>query len=210
MEISIRYAKVDKDILNGSMWMGDFMKKMVVVFLMTLILFGCDLLGHTRKDVNVVLSAVDRAINSSVEKGIEPEVQSKYINAATLKFTSADESTVNSMKVFFDTDTKKTSVNGECTFLNYRDNNTGYIINGDYTYNIKGISEHNNKTMHGEMAFAVTLTGGKISSMEMVTIIDKGNNFTYNLKVDGNEVDIKNWENVMDIVKSLNPKERIR
>lgn len=181
------------------------MRRTAMLIGLLVALTGCDLLGPSIQDVKTALDAVGRAMETSTSSDIKPDIKSEYINAGNVTWKADDESTVHTMSIFIDTDKNTGNIKGDCSFSEYRDTPSGYTINGTFTYEIQNVKKSRPDDVYGDVHCAVSLTGGKIKTLDVKASRTKEGIVTNELLANGKKIDLEKWDKAFAVIKSLNP-----
>jgi hypothetical protein len=178
------------------------MKKWIVV-LGCILIVGCGKLfgGPSEEDVNVAMQAIMRGFQASVTA--EPEMQEVYSNAADMTFTLYEGALVHELS-FVINDDGSLKTTGTCTYDEYRDKSTNYLMTGELTYHLVFASANRPDDMHGEMDLVFEMEGGKIETLEVFFAVDEqGQLEDAQLLANGQEVDFQRWQKVFNLLDSL-------
>jgi predicted small secreted protein len=178
------------------------MKKTFLLMAMCILLTGCGLMGPTPKDVMKAADAVKDALMDSAQ--YNPQINSEYSNAADLVAVAPDGSVANRAKVYIDS-AHALLINGECTFTNYKEKNSGYILNGTVTYKFDDIRKDDPQAMTMHATYDITLTGGKVTSLKVTVDKEKGTDLATEIFANGKKFDIEEWKDAMGLLKAIAP-----
>lgn len=178
------------------------MKKACMLAAMCVLLCGCGLMGPTPVDVKKALDAVGSGLTDSGK--YNPQISSEYSNAADITAVAPDGSVANRAKVYIDS-AHALLIHGECTFANYKESTSGYVLNGTVTYKFEDIKKDDPGAMIGNIACDVTLTGGKIQSLKVTVVKGKEGPAVTEIFANGKKFDIEGWENAMGMLKAVAP-----
>ena len=178
------------------------MRKWMLLGLFILIV-GCGSLfgGPSEEDVNTAMEAIMWGFQASFSA--DPEMQEVYSNAADMTFTIDDGAIVHEMSfVINDDGTLKTT--GSCTYNDYKDTRTNYLMNGELSYRLLFAASDRPDEMHGEMDFDFNLQGGKITTLEVFFAMNEQGQFEdAQLIANGHEIDFDKWQKVINFLEPL-------
>lgn len=178
------------------------MKKAFALAALCILLAGCGLMGPTPMDVKKALEAVGNGLKDSGQ--YNPQFSAEYSNAADISAVAPDGSVANKAKVYIDS-AHALIIHGECTFANYKEATTGYVLNGAVTYKFEEIKKDDPQAMIGNIACDVAMTGGKVESLKVTIVKGKEGPAVTEIYANGKKFDIEGWENAMGMLKAIAP-----
>ncbi len=174
-----------------------------MLFGLFIFIIGCGKLfgGPSEEDVNIAMEAIMQGFQASISA--EPEMQEVYVNAADITFTLDDGAIVHEMSFIINDDgTLKTA--GSCTYNDYNDKHSNYLINGEFSYRLVFTSADRPDKMHGEMDLNFDLQGGKIETLEVFFAMNEQGQFEDALLIaNGHEIDFDKWQKVINLLEPL-------
>ena len=179
----------------------NLLRSMVAVIVSLFFLTGCNLFGPSQQDVIEALDATMRAFADSVDEQT-PEVENAYSNAIDLVFTSDDESLIHQMNVLVNDD--EISVYGDCEISEFEDYDSEYMISGNLAYELLFPRSRFPNSGYGIMEGKVTLTGGKVETIEFSLTMDEGgvvNEFL--VSANGKQIDLSEQESIYNLFRQI-------
>jgi len=175
--------------------------KLLTAFICMIFLTGCNLFGPSKKDVNQALEAVFRTFENSTTQN-EPEFRNGYSNAADAVFKNDDESLVHIMSLMVDEG--KFFVSGSCTFTDYEDSTSKYILSGELAYEFVYPQRNGGRGAYGAMTGEFTLASGKVQYIDFsFNQAENGKLSEFLINADGKAVDLTDDSNPYDLFSAL-------
>jgi hypothetical protein len=181
------------------------MKKTFLLMAMCILLAGCGLMGPTPADVVKACDALKDALIASDQ--YNPQVNSEYSNTADIVAVAPDGSVSNKAKAYIDS-AHAMLINGKCTFTNYKEQKSGYVLNGTVTYNLQDIKKDDPEAMNGHILYDITLTGSKVESLKVTIDKGKGSPEVVEIYANGKKFDIEGWKDAISMLKAITPNAR--
>lgn len=181
--------------------MANYLRSMAAVFVSIFCLAGCNLGGPSEKEVILALDAAMRAFAESVDEQT-PEVENSYSNAVDLVFRNDDESLIHQMNVVINDD--EISVYGDCAISEYEDYDTDYHVSGKMAYELLFPKTRFPNSGYGIMEAELTLTGGKVETIEFSLSLDEGgvvDEFT--ISANGMPVDLSRQDSIYNLFRQI-------
>jgi hypothetical protein len=176
------------------------LKMLAAVFVFSL-LTGCNLFGPSEKEVKEALEAVFRAFDDSTGQN-EPEVRNVYSNAADFIFQNDDESIIHEMSVLFDEG--KLSVTGNCVITDHADSVSQYSISGELDYKVTLKKGRSMDVGTGSMSGELTLSGGKVHSIEFSLNLGNTGEYTdFLITANGKNIDFAKEDEAFNLFREL-------
>lgn len=178
------------------------MKKWIVPGLIMFIVSCGNLLGGpSEKDVTIATEAIMECFQTSLTA--EPEMQQVYSNAADMTFTIDDGALVNEMS-FIMKDDGSVKMRGLCTYNDYKDSRTHYVMNGEFTYRLVFPDANRSDKMYGEINLDFNLQGGKIETLELYFAMNEQEQIEdAQVVANGQDIDFNKWQKVLHIIEPL-------
>jgi hypothetical protein len=175
--------------------------KLLAAFICMFFLTGCNLFGPSKKDVNQALEAVFRTFENSTTEN-EPEFRNAYTNAADAIFKNDDESLIHEMSMMVDEG--KFFVSGSCTFTDYEDSISQYILSGELAYEFVYPQSNARQGGFGSMVGEFTLASGKVQYIDFsFNQAENGKLSEFLINADGKAVDLSDDSNPYDLFTAL-------
>ena len=175
--------------------------KLFAAFVCMFFLTGCNLFGPSKKDVNQALEAVFRTFENSTTQN-EPEFRNGYTNAADAVFKNDDESLVHIMSLMVDEG--KFLVSGSCTFTDYKDSISQYILSGELAYEFVYPQNNAGRGGFGSMVGEFTLASGKLQYIDFsFNQAENGKLSEFLINADGKAIDFADETNPYDLFTAL-------
>jgi hypothetical protein len=184
------------------------MKRASAWLLLLFFLTGCDLLGPSPEDVRTALDAVGRGIEYSTSDRLKPEIHAMYANAADATFRTDDHSITHNISFLVDQKKGSATFKGDCNFSGYSDASTGYRINGIFSYNMNIVNKRSgipHEEMFGKMQCRLSLSGGRISTLDLSIVRKENGLFDNHLVANGKKIDLDKWDKAIGIIRFMNP-----
>jgi hypothetical protein len=184
------------------------MKKASVWMMMLIFLAGCDFFGPSQRDVQSALDAVGRGIEYSTSDKLKPEIHTTYANAADATFRTDDHSIIHTISFLIDKENGSATFKGDCNFSGYSDVVSGYRINGNFSYDMNIINKNTgipHEEMFGKMKCKLSLSGGRISTLDLLIIRKENGLFDNKLIANGKKIDLDKWDKAISIIRFMNP-----
>jgi hypothetical protein len=166
------------------------------------LLSGCSFLGPTPDDVKEALEAVSRGLKAST--GQSPRIDMQYSNIADISSASPDGTAVTKAKFMIDS-AHALFIDGTCNLSGYLDKKSGYTIDGVVHIKLNDIKKDDPDAMTGSIEYSVTMTGGKIESLDVTVSRDNDGAVMTELVANGKKIDLEAWAEAERMMRSLAP-----
>lgn len=164
-------------------------------------LIGCTYLGPTDGQVRKAIEVTIRGFVESLDQE-DIEINNSYANAADFVVRNEDDSLVNQVSIILDEN--EYHVFGSCTFSDYQDPESEYLLNGEMTFNLWYTPKINANAGYGEMSSSISLTGGIIESLEYSFTIDEtGDVEQYLITANGKTIVFTEQDNFFEFLEVL-------
>lgn len=173
------------------------------VFIFILSVYGCAFLGPSDDDVIDAMEASIRSFQASMIKE-NLELHETYANAVDLAFINGDRSLLHNMSVMLKD--RRIFISGECIFAEYADTASEYHINGNIAYHLNFPKNFNPIGGSGKVNGNITLTGGRIETLEyFISINDNGVFEEFAVMANGKKIDMTRYRNELNFIKFMQP-----
>ncbi|HNY66510.1 MAG TPA: hypothetical protein PKM41_13830 [Deltaproteobacteria bacterium] len=178
------------------------MKVRLALAALALALSGCGYLGPTPGEVKVAHEAVFRAVMASADQ--KSRIDMQYSNIADVSSRNPEGTAVFKAKVMEDS-AHAIIMDGTCEFNGYFDKETGYTIDGSMQFRLDDIRQKDPDAVTGSIGYSVTMTGGRIESLDMTISKDEDGAVVTDLAANGKKIDLEKWAEAERMMRSLVP-----